>query len=631
MKEMNFQKAVWQGMDILQNEELTFEESVHMTMGSLTLIVIEKLHREEVSEHESWSQVTRSGYNIKPRFIKAMEIAQHTFPVLQGTFNLEIIGKLDEGVLFQFVSVLNKYQHPEAEGIARITENFLYHFLEEQRSKAGQLIAPRSINELLSKLLGVQKGSVYDGTAGMGLLLLEAYKQAKQAGENVTVYAQDVNEDMAAIGKMNLFIHQVQSFEYEVGDTLTEPKFTDEYGLKTFDYVTMNFPFGLTWKPELVKNELYGRFVYGLPPKKSGDMAFILHAIASLKEQGKAAFIVPHGVLFRGGAEGKIREELIRNDLIEGVISLPSNLFSFTAIPLALLIVNKAKTEERKENIFFIDASAEFKKERGRNYLRDQDTKKIIETFISGKETPGYSKFVSNSDIQEGSLNIHRYFDVDDVDSPIGKVTVNRKSFLNSELPKKALHDVAEIYRGMNMPSKAKQEEEGTKYKVIQLTDVQDGDILWDQLQNVPLNDRRKAEQYFVQKGDILVSARGAAIKIAVVSEVKEDAILSHNFIGLRPMGNTHSQFLKAYLESPVGQYYLNSSQKGTAVKVISIKEIADVLVPALPYEKQKQIGESFEHTDKAYKLALQEAEEKRVQDYHQLYRDMEISVAFEQ
>ena len=479
-------------------------------------------------------------------------------------------------------------------------------------------------------MLNIQQGSVYDGTAGTALLLTESARLQEEKVNELSFYAQDVNQEASFIGKLNLFIHGITDFDYQLGDTLVNPAFKEENGLKKFDYVMMNFPFSMSWDRSKVENELYGRFIYGLPSNSNADMAFISHAIASLKSTGKAALIVTHGVLFRAGSEGKIREEIIQSDLIEGVIGLPSNLFSSIGIPVAILLINKAKPKDRKGKIFFVNAEEEFQRGRGHNQLRDQDINKIVDTFKHGKEVPSYSKFVDIEDIDSGSLFIPKYFDVDDVDSPIGTVTVNSKKFEEYHPDNSPLGDITKIYRGINTPSKSQQKDAGTPYKVIQLTDVQDGVIQTDTLQTMPIKERNKAQQYMVKEGDIIISARGTAIKIAVVPSLNEEIILSHNFIGLRPHKQTYAPFLKAYLQSPIGQYYLTSLQKGSGVKVLSLKEIADVLVPDLAYDKQKEIGDTFEKADRDYQTALQEAEDRKIQAYKNLYSEMEIDVAFD-
>src|SRR5699024_10413630 len=165
---------------------------------------------------------------------------------------------------------------------------------------------------------------------------------------------------------------------------------------------------------------------------------------------------------------------------------------------------------------------------------------------------------------------------------------------------------------------------------MIQLTYVQEGEIQFDTLQTMTIKDSKKAQNYMVKRGDILISARGTTIKIVVVPDIDEEIILSHNFIGLRPTSDYHAQFLRAYLESPLGQYYLSTSQKGSAVKVISLKEIVGIPVPELSYDEQQRIGNQYVQANDDYKKAIQEAERMKRDSYLNLYKEMEISVAFE-
>ncbi|ELK47883.1 N-6 DNA methylase [Halobacillus sp. BAB-2008] len=634
MREINFQKAVLEGLDVLRNDPTINSNQtngIQTMLSSLALIYIEELDQFDIPNEIKWNQVTQHGHEIGERLQEAAKETEQIIPFLDKALISANFDSLEESTLFKFAITLNKYKRPSPEEFGKIAEKLIYRYMESQGLKGGEHITPYSINSLLPKLLDIQQGSVYDGTAGSGLLLTEGLRYATGKGKVLSFYAQDINKNAWIIGRINLFVHGITNSQYQLGDTLLDPAYKEDHSLKKFDYVMMNFPFSISWNREAVEDELMGRFMYGLPSKSNADMAFISHAIASLNNEGKAALVVSHGVLFRGGAEGKIRKELIQSDLIEGVIGLPSNLFSSMGIPVAIVLINKNKRKDRKEKIFFMDASEEFQKGRGSNQLRPEDIQKIVEVFHNGKEIQAYSRFVKLSEIEEGSLSIRKYFDVDDVDSPIGTVTVNSKSFMNHNVPKKDLGDVAEVYRGINMPSKSKQQEPGTEYKVIQLTDVQGGEIQFDTLQTMTIKDSKKAQQYMVRKGDIIVSARGTTIKVAVVPDIEEEIILSHNFIGLRLSPNYHAQFLKAYLESPLGQYYLSSSQKGSAVKVISLKEIVEVPVPELPYDKQQHIGNSFVQANKDYQQAIKEAERKQREFYLDLYEEMEITVAFEQ
>lgn len=621
------EKVVWESLNILRGS-LDIDQYIPTILSSLTLMYVEEKNQFDLMEEVKWSYVTQHGHGIGERLQEAAEQTEQAIPYLEKALTSANFNSMEDSMLFNFVVTLNKYRRPVLEELEIVVENLLYRYMELQGMSGGQSFSPYSINNLLPRLLDIQQGSVYDGTAGSGLLLIEGYRYVKEKNKKLSFYAQDINKNAWIIGRINTFIHGIRDIQYKLGDTLLNPAYKAGHSLRKFDYVMMNFPFSMPWNREAVEKELTGRFMYGLPSKSNADMAFISHAIASLDDKGKAALVVSHGALFRGGAEGKIRKALIQNDLIEGVVGLPSNLFSSTSIPVAVLLINKNKAEDRKEKIFFIDASEDFQKQRGSNQLRSEDIQKIVETFHEGQEIQAYSQFVKTSEIEGDSLSIRKYFDIDDVDSLIGTVTVNSKSFMTHDVPKQDLGNAAEVYRGINMPPKHKQES-GTKYKVIQLTDVQEGGIQFDTLQTMTIKDSKKAQNYMVKRGDILISARGTTIKIVVVPDIDEEIILSHNFIGLRPTSDYHAQFLRAYLESPLGQYYLSTSQKGSAVKVISLKEIVKIPVPELSYDQQQKIGEQYVQVNNDYRQALKEAERKQKKSYLDLYKEMEISVAF--
>lgn len=629
MERVKYDSIVQEALDKVRGE-IDSTKSTHLALISLTLIYIEKTKSDENVDAVTWSSATQNGYNIAETLQKAAIETEERIPSLKGALTFVDFTGISDATLFNFVSTLNKYSLPDAETLSTTFENLLYHYMDSQGKVGGEHISPQSINTLLPRLLDIKQGSIYDGTAGTALLLTESEKLNEEKSDGLSFYAQDVSEEASFIGKLNLFIHGITDFNYQTGDTLVDPAFIEENGLMKFDHVMMNFPFSMSWDKSKVENELFGRFIYGLPSNSNADMAFISHAIASLKATGRAALIVTHGVLFRAGSERKIREEIIQSDLIEGVIGLPSNLFVSMGIPVAILLINKSKPTDRKGKIFFINAAEDYQRGRGHNQLREQDIEKIVDTFKEGNEIPSYSRFVDIEEIDAGSLSIPKYFDVDDVDSPIGTVTVNRKKFEEHHSESSPLGDITKIYRGINTPAKSQQKEAATTYKVIQLTDVQEGIIQTETLQSMPIKDRNKAKQYLVKEGDIIISSRGTAIKIAIVPSLDEEIILSHNFIGLRPHKHIYASYLKAYLQSPIGQYYLTSLQKGSAVKVLSLKEIADVMVPDLAYERQKQIGDAFEEADRDYKNALREAEEQKILRYKNLYSEMEIDVALE-
>ncbi|PUD85028.1 type I restriction-modification system subunit M [Helicobacter pylori] len=304
-------------------------------------------------------------------------------------------------------------------------EYLMRHFASESGKSKGQFYTPSEVSLLLSLLLGIdentrQDKSIYDPTCGSGSLLLKASSLASKNG--LTIYGQEKDISTTALCKMNMILHNSATADIAKGgsSTLSNPLFTTENGmLKTFDYVVANPPFSLkNWtdglsidpKSKQVINDHFNRFEDGTPPEKNGDFAFLLHIIKSLKDTGKGAVILPHGVLFRGNAEGVIRKNLLLKGYIKGVIGLAPNLFYGTSIPACVIILDKENARARK-GVFVIDASKDFKKDGNKNRLRDQDVQKMIDTFNAYKEIPYYSKMVSLEEISANdyNLNIPRY------------------------------------------------------------------------------------------------------------------------------------------------------------------------------------------------------------------------------
>ncbi|WQU95119.1 type I restriction-modification system subunit M [Helicobacter pylori] len=303
-------------------------------------------------------------------------------------------------------------------------EYLMRHFASESGKSKGQFYTPSEVSLLLSLLLGIdentrQDKSIYDPTCGSGSLLLKASSLAGKKG--LTIYGQEKDISTTALCKMNMILHNSATADIAKGgsSTLSNPLFIKNGMLQTFDYVVANPPFSLkNWtdglsidpKSKQVINDSFNRFEDGTPPEKNGDFAFLLHIIKSLKDTGKGAVILPHGVLFRGNAEGVIRKNLLLKGYIKGVIGLAPNLFYGTSIPACVIVLDKENAHARK-GVFVIDASKDFKKDGNKNRLRDQDVQKMIDTFNAYKEIPYYSKMVSLEEISANdyNLNIPRY------------------------------------------------------------------------------------------------------------------------------------------------------------------------------------------------------------------------------
>jgi type I restriction enzyme M protein len=275
----------------------------------------------------------------------------------------------------------------------------------------------------MSKVIGINKArsqsqTIYDPTCGSGSLLLKAADESKTG---VTIYGQEMDNATAALAKMNMILHDNPTAEIWQDNSLSHPYFKqgndnkqDNNNLKTFDFVVANPPFSnKAWSNGFDPfNDLYERFVDGVPPMKNGDYAFLLHIIRSLKSSGKGAVILPHGVLFRGNAEADIRTNIIRKGYIKGIIGLPPNLFYGTGIPACIIVLDKENAASRS-GIFMIDASKGFVKDGNKNRLRHQDIHKIVDVFNKQIELPKYARMVSVAEIaaNDYNLNISRYID----------------------------------------------------------------------------------------------------------------------------------------------------------------------------------------------------------------------------
>lgn len=259
-------------------------------------------------------------------------------------------------------------------------EYLIERFASDSGKKAGEFYTPAEVSLLLAKLVDPQPGErVQDIACGSGSLLIKVAKEVKN--RNVSIYGQELNGATWALAKMNMFLHAIESVQIEWGDTLNNPLLLDNGALKLFDIAVANPPFSLDkWGAADAGNDPYNRYYRGVPPKSKGDYAFIVHMIETVNSRtGRVGVIVPHGVLFRGGSEGSIRQQLIDENLLDAVIGLPANLFFGTGIPAAILLFRKDKGANT--DVLFIDASKHFEAGKNQNRLRQEDIAKIVSTY----------------------------------------------------------------------------------------------------------------------------------------------------------------------------------------------------------------------------------------------------------
>lgn len=340
-------------------------------------------------------------------------------------------------------NLLNDFAKPELDFRPSLYENvtdvlgdaymyLLERFASGAGKKGGEFFTPSEVSGLLAKLVNAQPGDrICDPACGSASLLIKVAEEVKDEKGNPSrdfaLYGQERNGDTWALGKMNCFLHNMDSADIEWGDTINSPKLIEGDGLMKFNVVVANPPFSLDkWGHETAEADQYKRFLRGVPPKSKGDYAFILHMIETTLPNGRVGVIVPHGVLFRGSSEGKIRQQLIEENLLEAVIGLPSNLFYGTGIPAAILIFSKAKNTEE---VLFIDASSEYEEGKKQNKLRSQDIEKIVKTYQNWEVRDKYSYSAKPEEIKENdfNLNIPRYVDTFEEEEPVDIAAVQNE------------------------------------------------------------------------------------------------------------------------------------------------------------------------------------------------------------
>ena len=302
-----------------------------------------------------------------------------------------------------------------------IGECYIYlisRFASDAGKKAGEFYTPAAVSRLLAGLAAPQSGdTICDPACGSGSLLIRAAEQV--GSDNYALYGQEVNGATWALARMNMFLHAKDAARVEWCDTLNSPALIEGDHLMKFDIVVANPPFSLDkWGAENAAKDQYARFWRGVPPKSKGDYGFITHMIEVAKRHsGRVAVIVPHGVLFRGGAEGRIRRALIEENLLDAVVGLPANLFTTTGIPVAVLVFDRSREEggqnAARGDVLFIDASREFTPGKTQNVMDEAHITKVVETFRIRTAVDKYSHRASPEEIAENdfNLNIPRYVD----------------------------------------------------------------------------------------------------------------------------------------------------------------------------------------------------------------------------
>jgi type I restriction enzyme M protein len=391
-------------------------------------------HNFFIPKGANWSILSSAGENIGEKIDHVCKMIERENPDLDGVLTNTKYNdkrKYPDDKLRKLISHFNlprlRNEDLEKEDIfGDAYEYLLAEFADETKKKGGEFFTPREIVRLLVNLVEPKEGmKICDPTCGSGGMLIESRKYIERSGgnpRNLVLDGQESNYGNLAMCKMNMVLHNILDFKIEYGDVIANPKLVEGGKLKKYDKVLANFPFSMNWDNKIASKDPYNRFRYGIPPEKDkADFAFIQHMYASLNDKGQAAIICSQGVIFRGNEEAKIREAMIDEDIVEGIIALPPKLFYGTGIPGCVLVLNKKKPGKRKNKIIFIYAATGFQEGKVRNILREEDIKKIDSAFTKYEDIKGYCHIADYEELKENefNLNVPRYVDISVEDEEI--------------------------------------------------------------------------------------------------------------------------------------------------------------------------------------------------------------------
>jgi len=397
-----------------------FQEALKESDGDKEYAALPEFHRFEIPKDCHWNDVRETTNNVGQAIEKAFRgIEQANQELLYGIFGdaqWSNKNKLSDRLLIDLIEHFSQYSLSnslvEPDILGQAYEYLIKHFADLTNKKAGEFYTPRSVVHLLGLILDPHESeSVYDPACGTGGMLLECVNHLQKSGEDyrtLTLYGQEKNLTSSSIARMNMFLHGIEDFQIVRGDTLRNPAFFAADGLKTFDCVIANPPFSLEdWGAENWVNDPYGRNIAGVPPQSNGDMAWVQHMIKSMNSTGRMTVVLPHGALFRKGAEGRIREALLKQDLLEAVIGLGPNIFYGTQLAACVMVFRQIKSAGKKGKVIFIDGSEQVRVGRVQNFLEAENVKQLFDWYTTFEDVENYVKVSTLEEIAENDYNLN--------------------------------------------------------------------------------------------------------------------------------------------------------------------------------------------------------------------------------
>lgn len=397
-----------------------YQTALSESDGDTEYAAMPEMHRFEIPKGCHWQDVRETTTNVGQAIESALRgIEQTNQKYLYGIFGdaqWSNKNKLSDSLLINLIEHFSQYtlgrQNADPDMLGNAYEYLIKHFADLTNKKAGEFYTPRSVVHLLGLILDPHEGeTIYDPACGTGGMLLECVDHLKHNDEDyrtLKLFGQEKNLTSSSIARMNMFLHGIEDFEIVRGDTLRNPAFFKADGLKTYDCVIANPPFSLdNWGAENWANDPFGRNIAGVPPKGNGDMAWVQHMVKSMNSTGRMTVVLPHGALFRKGAEGKIRQALLEQDLLEAVIGLGPNVFYGTQLAACVMVFKQNKVADKKGKVLFIDASDQIRVGHAQNYLEPEHVQQIYKWVKAFEDVENYAKVATVNDLIKNDYNLN--------------------------------------------------------------------------------------------------------------------------------------------------------------------------------------------------------------------------------
>ncbi len=570
-------------------------------------------------DYEYSHKIFSYGDGSKNIYRMAQELERNN-PVLNGIFTSLCFPYIDFVSIENLENIFrdyNEFQFIDNNAEKAITGPFIERFLYKLSNDSSfyEFITPKSIRQLLVKMFKLEKymyiADVACGTGGILSEVVNEYQSNDLHTDTAKLYGQDINSKIVLIAKLNMLFHGITNPYIVTKDTLKDPILYRNNELNSFDIVLSNLPLGVNWNTSEIGYN--SDFKYGVPSSKMhADWIFIQRGLASLKAVGRASFIVSKGTLTRN-SEMDIRKRILYDDIIDAVISLPSNLYGSKTMPIEILVINKDKASFKKDKILFIDASKDFyKEERGRNALTIGDIDKILQVYHGWIEIPEYSKIIDNSIIEQQGFQLD------------SSLYINRNQLLIKHEKMCKLKEISDVRRGFQLPkddmNKLSNSQEESHY-YIKISDIVDGKIEFrEKIKEIPYN---KIITYELKPGDIIISARGTLIKTAIYKVQDPPSIISGNIMLIRMKTNYNPYFLKFYLDSYEGQAQIQAMQSGATITSLNHSKLQELFVPNIDIEKQNRLADRITENENRYKSTIEHATEIYKQDTENINKEI--------